>query len=61
MCDVWDLEYSECGMFGIIDVGMWDVRDARCSRYGMFGMWTVRDMECSGCGILVYKMLHLKI
>ena len=29
---------------------MWDVRDAECSGYGMFGMWDV------GCGILVYKI-----
>ena len=32
-------------------LGMWDVRDVRCSGRGIFGMWDVWDVECSGCGM----------
>ena len=31
--------------------GLWDVRDVKCSRCGMFEMWDVRDAGCSGCGM----------
>ena len=50
--DVWDVEYSGCGMCDVRDVGylgcgmftIWNVRD------GMFGMWGVQDMRFSECG-----------
>ena len=31
--------------------GMWDVRDVKCSRYGMFRVRDVGDVGCWGCGV----------
>ena len=39
LLDVWDVECSGCGMFG-----MWDVRDVGCWGCGIFRMWDFRDM-----------------
>ena len=32
-------------------LGMWDVREVRCTGGGMYGRWDVRDVGCSGCGM----------
>ena len=41
-------ENVECGMYGMWDLGMWNVRDVK------FSMW---DAGClPGCGMLIYKM-----
>ena len=41
MCDVRNVGWSGCGVFG-----MWDVGDVGCWRCGMLGMWDVLNMGC---------------
>ena len=52
MWDIWDVRHWECGMLGMELLGMRDVVDVECSRWGMLGIQDVGDVGCSGCGML---------
>ena len=71
LCDVGDVGCLEFGM-----LRMWNVWDVGCWGCKMFVMWDIGDVECwdmgcsgcgmwdvgclPGCGMLIYKMYHLK-